>query len=73
MKNPNGYGSVFKLTGNRRKPWCARVTVGWTDDFRYTTATLLDNAGVDRTIVKLILGYAGNDVTERVYAHKTPE
>lgn len=32
MKNPNGYGSVFKLSGNRRKPWCARVTVGWTDD-----------------------------------------
>lgn len=32
MKNPNGYGSVFKLSGNRRKPWCARVTVGWTDE-----------------------------------------
>lgn len=34
MKNPNGYGSVFKLGGNRRKPWCARVTVGWTDEGR---------------------------------------
>lgn len=32
MKNPNGYGSVFKLSGNRRKPWCARVTIGWTDN-----------------------------------------
>lgn len=32
MKNPNGYGSVFKLGGNRRKPWCARVTIGWTTD-----------------------------------------
>lgn len=32
MKNPNGYGSVFKLAGNRRKPWCARITVGWTDE-----------------------------------------
>lgn len=32
MKNPNGYGSVFKLSGNRRRPWCARVTAGWTDD-----------------------------------------
>ncbi|MDO6451890.1 tyrosine-type recombinase/integrase [Oceanobacillus profundus] len=29
MKNPNGYGSVFKLTGKRRKPFGARVTVGW--------------------------------------------
>ena len=32
LKNPNGYGSVFKLAGNRRKPWCARITVGWTDE-----------------------------------------
>lgn len=34
MKNPNGYGSVFKLSGNRRRPWCARITIGWTDDGR---------------------------------------
>ena len=32
MKNPNGYGSVFKLSGNRRRPWCARITAGWTDE-----------------------------------------
>lgn len=32
MKNPNGYGSVFKLNGTRRRPWCVRVTVGWTDE-----------------------------------------
>lgn len=32
MKNPNGYGSVFKLSGNRRRPWCVRVTTGWTDE-----------------------------------------
>lgn len=29
MKLPNGYGSVFKLSGNRRNPWIARITVGW--------------------------------------------
>lgn len=32
MRNPNGYGSVHKLSGNRRKPWRVRVTKGWTDD-----------------------------------------
>lgn len=32
MKMPNGYGSVYKLSGNRRKPWAARVTTGWTID-----------------------------------------
>lgn len=29
MKRPNGAGSVYKLSGKRRKPWAARVTVGW--------------------------------------------
>lgn len=29
MKNPNGFGSVTKLSGRRRKPWVAKVTVGF--------------------------------------------
>ncbi|WP_304508962.1 tyrosine-type recombinase/integrase [Anaerotignum sp.] len=29
MKLPNGYGSVYKLQGNRRKPFVARKTVGF--------------------------------------------
>lgn len=29
MRQPNGYGSIYKLSGNRRKPWCVRVTQGW--------------------------------------------
>lgn len=29
MKNPNGFGSVYKLSGNRRKKWVARKTIGW--------------------------------------------
>ena len=32
MKLPNGYGSVTKLSGNRRKPYVARVTLGWVHD-----------------------------------------
>ena len=27
MKLPNGYGSVYRLPGNRRKPWAVRITV----------------------------------------------
>ena len=26
---PNGNGSVYKLSGNRRKPYVVRVTLGW--------------------------------------------
>lgn len=32
MKLPNGYGSVYKLKGNRRKPWVARITIDWKDN-----------------------------------------
>lgn len=28
MRNPNGYGSVIKLSGKRRRPYAVRVTVG---------------------------------------------
>lgn len=30
MKLPNGFGSVYKLSGKRRNPWVARKTTGWT-------------------------------------------
>lgn len=31
IRNPNGYGSVIKLSGNRRKPYVARKTKGYDD------------------------------------------
>ncbi|ERF77314.1 tyrosine-type recombinase/integrase, partial [Gallibacterium anatis] len=31
MRLPNGYGSVFKLSGRRRRPYIARKTVGYTE------------------------------------------
>ena len=37
MKLPNGFGSVHKLPGNRRKPWRARKTVGWDTDYEKGT------------------------------------
>ena len=30
-KNPNGYGSVTKLSGNRRKPFWVKKTIGWNE------------------------------------------
>lgn len=41
MKKPNGYGSVFKLPGNRRRPWAVRVTTGFTVDPDLGTARQL--------------------------------
>ena len=32
MRLPNSYGSITKLSGNRRKPWMVRITTGWEFD-----------------------------------------
>ena len=29
MRLPNGYGSIYKRSGNLRKPWCVKKTTGW--------------------------------------------
>ena len=33
MRNPNGFGTVAKLSGKRRRPWIAKVTTGYETDF----------------------------------------
>lgn len=40
MRNPNGYGSVTKLSGNRRRPYVVRKTSGW-DDRGYPIYTVI--------------------------------
>lgn len=41
MRLPNGYGSVYKLSGqNRRKPYIARRTIGWDDNGKQLYATI---------------------------------
>lgn len=50
MRLPNGYGGVVKLSGNRRKPYAARITTGWHTD---------DNTG-RRIQHYQILGYASS-------------
>lgn len=40
MRLPNGYGSVYKLSGKRRNPFIVRVTVGWTDEGKQLLKTI---------------------------------
>lgn len=47
MRNPNGYGSVYKLSGKRRNPYIARVTKDWTLYDRMEQITVPDNAYID--------------------------
>ena len=59
MKRANGTGCVTKLSGNRRRPWIARVTLGYDDDGRLKSKLLSDKDGnkyfEDRTIPDLLL------------------
>lgn len=32
MRMPNGYGSIFKLSGKRRRPWCVRLACKYVSD-----------------------------------------
>lgn len=34
MRNPNSYGQIIKLGGQRRRPFAVRITVGWSSDGR---------------------------------------
>lgn len=47
MKLPNGYGSVYKLSGKRRNPYIARYTTGW----------LLDDTTGIATQQRVTIGY----------------
>lgn len=47
MKLPNGYGSITKLSGKRRKPWIVRITTG----------IVYDEAKGDFKQIREILGY----------------
>lgn len=40
MKLPNKYGSIEKLSGNRRKPYRVRKTIGWDDEGRQIRKTI---------------------------------
>lgn len=70
MRHENGFGSLIKLSGNRRKPYAVRITTGWKDGkqirkylgyYKSETEALLALAeyhkhGFDIDLSKLTLG-----------------
>lgn len=40
MRNPNGYGSVYRLSGKRRRPFIARKTIGWDENGKQIYQTI---------------------------------
>lgn len=59
MKLPNGYGTVYKLTGKRRNPFVARKTIGWDNNGKQLYSTIGYYA--DRpTAIKALVDYNEN-------------
>lgn len=54
MKLPNNYGSIEKLSGNRRKPYMVRKTIGWDDNGKQIRKIV----GYYETKVKALQGLA---------------
>lgn len=83
MRNPNGYGSVYKLSGTRRKPYAARVTIGFKPENGYpiykfigyyktraeamTALALYNDAPEDYTFVNKAVTPINKITLERVY------
>lgn len=66
IKKPNGYGSVYKLSGKRRRPWVAAVTKGYEwqldgqpiTDFKALSAD--DQSRCKAVQKRAVLGYYSN-------------
>lgn len=57
MKNPNGCGSITKLSGKRRKPWRVQKTAGW----EYVDCT--EKVWIDKKTKKIV----ENPTDEQIY------
>lgn len=66
MKNENGSGSVYKLSGKRRKCWVARVTVGFVDGKQ--KRKIIGTFETRKEAQAELLGYLNNPV---LYSGKT--
>lgn len=80
LKNPNGYGTVVKLSGRRRKPFEVRVNTHM-DNRYYPVYDVLGRystreeglIGVNQVCIDRLIGHASGSLTTRIYTHKTIE
>lgn len=57
LKRFNGQGTVYKLSGRRRRPWVAAVTVGWKEIDEIRTVNDIEVASKKKMREYEILGY----------------
>lgn len=87
MKLPNGYGSITKLSGKRRRPWMVHfLKRGYSvfnaefdmnhlfHDTRHTFISQAQRYRLNEFCLKRIVGHSGHGVTQNVYTHvEVPE
>ena len=66
MRLPNGYGSTYKLQGNRRNPWIVRITAGWKIYDRKTKLTL-EQIPEDQDPVQIMSDGKPRFVSKQIY------
>jgi integrase len=74
IKLPNGYGTVYKLSGKRRNPYIARKTVGWeTDEATKKVKQILKTIGYYKTKSEALIALAeyNNDPYDLVVSKYT--
>ena len=59
MRLPNGFGSVVKLSGKRRKPFLAKITAGW-DDNGKQIRKCIGYAKTKKEAIELLVKYNAN-------------
>lgn len=74
LLNLNGK-PLLNVRNLRLRVWdkCPLLANHLPHDGRHTCATLLDNAEIPKKIQQLILGHSAQDITSKVYTHKTFE
>lgn len=77
MKFPNGYGGVAKLSGNRRRPWVARVTIGFEYDEKTDKLTQkyqpIGYAATRKEALQILSEYnAGRPVKDNIPLYSEP-
>lgn len=63
MRNPNGFGTVYRLKGNRRKPWIARVTTKLEDGKQFWHTVGYYEKRADG--ITALVNYHGHGIGER--------
>lgn len=59
---PNSFGSIYKLSGNRRRPWAIAKTFGWTDKGKQVKK-IIGYAETKKDAMQLLMEYNKNPLS----------